>query len=112
MSTMNINYNIEKFADLPNNDKLISSLISTSANHLNKRPEEIIIQFQPFTLNNTINSPDILIRGETSISRRHLIKDWAIKLLDAVKQSLDTNNSRVAVKTFVIDSEWVENNKF
>lgn len=112
MSTLNIIYNKEKFANLDKNENLIDSLISTSANTLNKKASEIIIHFQPFSSQEAVNLPDILIRGETSLARRILIKSWADSLLKILTDNIDSSKSRCAVKTYVIDSEWTESNVY
>jgi len=54
------------------------------------------------------NSPAILIKGETSVSRKHLIKNWAKELLAVINRNVKIENNRVAVKTYVLESEWVE----
>ena len=89
-------------------DKWLTSIIQLSAKLLTKNESEIIIKLEKYQQNETINMPDILIRAETSVSRRHLIKEWGRILLDATNRIITEKATRVAVKTYVLDSEWTE----
>ena len=108
MSTLIVNFDNEEFSGLQENTSLLEDLILTSAQILNKKPSEIIVNFQPFSKQNMINSPALLIRAETSVSRSHLIKNWANELLAAIKRNVKKGNTKIAVKTYVLESEWVE----
>lgn len=108
MSTIIVNFDKDVFIDLQENASLIKDLISTSSLILEKKPSETIVIFQPFTKQEVFNSPAILIKGETSVSRKYLIKNWAEGLLSAINRNIKKGNNRIAVKTYVLESEWIE----
>lgn len=90
-------------------DKWLTSLVQESAKLLTKKESEIIIKVEKYQQDEVINMPDILIRAETSTSRRELINEWANMLLEITQSVLNEHKSiRIAVKTYVIDSEWAE----
>lgn len=89
-------------------NKWLTSIIQESVKLLNKKESEIIIKIEKYMEADVINMPDILIRAETSISRRNLIKEWGELLLEITKNAVNEKTIRIAVKTYVIDSEWLD----
>lgn len=94
--------------------ELKNSFIDSTATVFDIKPSAVIVEFQTYDDPEPENAPDLLIRAETSVKRRYLLKDWAKSLLNAWKIFIkDRNlslpeNFRIAVKPYVIDSEWIE----
>ncbi|MFA6518073.1 MAG: hypothetical protein WCV93_00265 [Candidatus Shapirobacteria bacterium] len=112
MSTLIIKYKSDTAGSFieKNGEELRVKLVKITSEVLNKRPEEIIVDME--TWHNNINVPDLLVRAETSISRRSLLKEWAEKLHSEIKMMTEEHKPecgwKIAVKSYVIDSEWVE----
>ena len=90
-------------------ERCLLSIVQESAKLLSKKESEIVIKIEKYQKDEAINMPAVLIRAETSISRRKLIKKWGELLLEITKNTLSEHKSiHIAVKTYVIDSEWTE----
>ena len=87
-------------------EKIDAALIKTTTQVFGITPEDVILDYSPIT-KMSVNTPDILLRAETSVRRQNLIKPWADALLNAIKSLNLPGNLRIAVKTYCIDSVWV-----
>lgn len=78
MSTVTIKFKseLEETIIKPFRKKIRQEIIDTSAKILNKEPSAIIVDFEPWGTPSPQNAPDILLKAETSLARRHLIKAW------------------------------------
>ncbi|MBD3365829.1 hypothetical protein GF360_00630 [candidate division WWE3 bacterium] len=107
MSTIIVKYKASE--DFTGNleNELTDKIIEVTSTSLDKQPESIIVGYEPWLSPVPKNAPDLLLRGETSPPRRDKIRGWAEVLLREVKALVDAS-LRVAVKTYVIDSVWIE----
>lgn len=108
MSTIVIRYK-EELTDIIQSHKqeIDAALIKTTAETFNIDPKNVILDYTPFT-EMSVQTPDILLRGETSTKRQSIIKPWADALLATMKELQLSNTLRIAVKTYCIDSVWTE----
>jgi len=111
MSTIIIKYkkNIEDIIR-SNSVELTVEMQKRSAELLNKKMGEIIVDYEPFSDLVSPEAPDILVRGETSLSREELLESWANTLMQTLLDSgvLVGKSLRLAVKTFAVKSFWAE----
>ncbi|HYD35716.1 MAG TPA: hypothetical protein VD999_06625 [Vitreimonas sp.] len=112
MSTLTVRYSptlqtkLNAFKDV-----LLSEFTKATTSALNVDPNGVIVELVPWSGSKPNNAPDVLIRAETSTRRRDHLKNWGEKLLIAWQTAAadqDLPPIRVAVKSYVIDSEWTE----
>ena len=104
MSTITVRYRNELLTKLPQTE-VTANLIKTTAELFNKKPEEIIVEYLPWST--AVNVPDILIRAETSMGRKDLLDEWG-QSLKGICDNLNLGDVSVAVKTFAIESVWID----
>jgi|GEM_PF-3196699 len=116
MSTIIIKYNPGiggSFNGLKPN--LATRVVQVTARVLNKQEKEVIVDFEAWSNPKPENAPDILLRAETSPSRRDKLDEWGKALLTVLQEVLDKLSTdrkiRIAVKPYVIDSLWMETSK-
>lgn len=115
MSTVTVKTTVEiDKAITPFKLQIREGLIEATAKALNAKPQGIIIDFETWGEPAPEQAPAILLRGETSIHRRQLLREWGEELLNKwaelsenLKLPLD-KNLRIAAKPYVVDLEWVE----
>jgi hypothetical protein len=90
--------------DLANLLNTESNLVSLTAQLFNKKPEEIIVDYVPFSTYKGIRK--VLVRAETSVKNISLLETWASK----IKLTFQGKIHGFGIKTFVEDSRWMEEN--
>jgi hypothetical protein len=77
-------------------------LIEVTSKILNKAPEEIIIDFEPYETYR--GARKAVIRGETSLNKMDLLDNWA----EAIREVMEGVGFLVGIKTYSVDSKWKE----
>lgn len=115
MSTLTIRYSSALELGLKEfRSEIRQAVITATAQALQVDPKGVIVDFQPWSDPFPVEAPEVLFRAETSIKRRELLKPWAEALIQTWKNlaemypNLFSPEMRVAVKPYVIDSEWLE----
>lgn len=103
MSYIIVNY--QNNIDLTELLQIEDKLINLTANLFNKKTEEIIVDFVPFSTYK--GKRKILIRAETSIRNINLLNDWGSE----IKLVLKGKFHDFGIKTYVEDSRWQEEDK-
>lgn len=80
-------------------------LVGLTAKLFNKKPEEIIVDYVPFSTYS--GKRKILVRAETSTKNLPLLEEWAKE----IKSTLQGKVSNFGIKTYIEESKWVEEEK-
>lgn len=82
-------------------------LVDVTSKLFNKKPEEIIVDFEMFETYG--GTRDILIRGETSDKNNQLLLTWAEEIKKVLeRQSSNGIEIRIGIKTYLVVSAWQE----